>query len=164
MGTAPDAWNFMLGLLVAIVPRGLWRSRRFSKLLADFSRPMVKATDRLLKSASPPGDAGETHAMRVDVTGTGGSAVSIVQAHESFRRCVGQSCAEFALDLLDRPCPGVRLPERRYRGDGPRGRIIKRLTSTPGTFAYTGPVPVASAPPPSELEKALEKAKLAETE
>ena len=31
---------------------------------------------------------------------TDGNAVSIVQAHESFRRCVGQSTAEFALDLF----------------------------------------------------------------
>jgi hypothetical protein len=162
MGTAPDVWNDVLGLLVAIVPRVLWRSRRFSKFLADFSRPLVRATDSLLRLASPDG-VGETHAMRVDATGTDGCAVSIVQAHESFRRCVGQSCAEFALDLLEHPCPGVRLPERRYRDDGPRGRIIERLTSTPGTFAYTGPVSVISAPPPSELEKALEKAKMAET-
>jgi len=39
--------------------------------------------------------------MRIDVTSTDGNAVSIVQAHESFRRCVGQSAAEFALDLLE---------------------------------------------------------------
>ncbi|KAL3770852.1 hypothetical protein ACHAW5_000449 [Stephanodiscus triporus] len=162
MGTAPDVWNDVLGLLVAIVPRALWRSRRFSKFIADFSRPLVRATDALLRLASPDG-VGETHAMRVDATGTDGCAVSIVQAHESFRRCVGQSCAEFALDLLEQPCPGVRLPEQRYRDDGPRGKIIERLTSTPGTFAYTGPVSVISAPPPSELEKALEKAKMAET-
>ena len=30
MGTAPDIWNDMLGLLVAIVPRQLWESKRFS--------------------------------------------------------------------------------------------------------------------------------------
>jgi len=30
MGTAPDIWNDMLGLLVAIVPRQLWKSKRFS--------------------------------------------------------------------------------------------------------------------------------------
>jgi len=33
---------------------------------------------------------GKTHAMRVDVTGEDGNAVLIVQAHESFHRCVGQ--------------------------------------------------------------------------
>ena len=30
MGTAPDIWNDMLGLIVAIVPRQLWKSKRFS--------------------------------------------------------------------------------------------------------------------------------------
>mmetsp|Transcript_29163 Transcript_29163/g.62010 ORF Transcript_29163/g.62010 Transcript_29163/m.62010 type:complete len:478 (+) Transcript_29163:69-1502(+) len=161
MGTAPDVWNDMLGLLVALVPRQLWRSKRFSQFLADFSQPLVKATDYLLKLSSPD-DVGETHAMRVDVTSTDGGAVSVVQAHESFRRCVGQSCAEFALDLLEHPSPGVQLPEQRYRCDSSRGRIIKQLTSTPGTFAYTGPVAVSSASPPSELGKALKKANEAE--
>mmetsp|Transcript_24063 Transcript_24063/g.58107 ORF Transcript_24063/g.58107 Transcript_24063/m.58107 type:complete len:163 (-) Transcript_24063:172-660(-) len=161
MGTAPDVWNDMLGLLVALVPRRLWRSRRFSQFLADFSQPLVKATDYLLKISSPY-DVGETHAMRVDVTSTDGSAVSVVQGHESFRRCVGQSCAEFALDLLERPSSGVHLPEQRYRDDNSRRRIIKKLTSTPGTFTYTGPVAVKSASPPSELDKALEKANEAE--
>ncbi|KAL7531705.1 hypothetical protein ACHAXR_004186 [Thalassiosira sp. AJA248-18] len=161
MGTAPDVWNDMLGLLVALVPRQLWKSKRFSQFLADFSQPLVKATDYLLKIASPD-EVGETHAMRVDVTSTDGCAVSVVQAHESFRRCVGQSCAEFALDLLEQPSPGVRLTEQRYICDRLRERVIKRLTSTPGTFAYTGPVAVSSAPPPSELAKALEKANEAE--
>jgi len=48
------------------------------------------------------------------------------------------------------------------RCDSARERIIKRLTSTPGTFTYTGPVAVSSAPPPSELDKALKKANEAE--
>mmetsp|Transcript_20964 Transcript_20964/g.44860 ORF Transcript_20964/g.44860 Transcript_20964/m.44860 type:complete len:491 (+) Transcript_20964:221-1693(+) len=161
MGTAPDIWNDMLGLLVNLVPRQLWRSKRFSQFLADFSQPLVKATDYILKMASPD-VVGETHAMRVDVTSTDGYAVSVVQAHESFRRCVGQSCAEFALDLLEHPSPGVQLPEQRYRHDHARERIIKRLTSTPGTFAYTGPVAVSFAPPPSELDQALKKANEAE--
>lgn len=161
MGTAPDAWNGMLGLLVALVPRRLWRSRKFSKFLADFSRPLVGATDYLLKLSSPDG-VGETHAMRVDVTATSGRAASVVQAHESFRRCVGQSCAEFALDLLQHPEPGVNLPERRYQDEDARERIIRRLVSTPGTFAYTGPVVVSDAPPPSEMDKALAKANEAE--
>lgn len=161
MGTAPDAWNVMLGLLVDVVPRGLWRSRRFSKFLADFSQPLVKATDYVLKLASPD-NVGETHAMRVDVTSEDGRSVSVVQAHESFRRCVGQSCAEFALDLLEHPEAGVRLTEQRYRDDVERERIIGRLTSTPGTFAYSGPVAVASAPPPSEMERALQRANEAE--
>eukprot|EP00581_Thalassiosira_minuscula_P009445 CAMPEP_0183709584 /NCGR_PEP_ID=MMETSP0737-20130205/5595_1 /TAXON_ID=385413 /ORGANISM="Thalassiosira miniscula, Strain CCMP1093" /LENGTH=490 /DNA_ID=CAMNT_0025937719 /DNA_START=162 /DNA_END=1637 /DNA_ORIENTATION=+ len=161
MGTAPDVWNDMLGILVALVPRKLWRSKRFSQFLADFSRPLVKATDFLLKVASPD-DVGETHAMRVDVTSTDGHAVSVLQGHESFRRCVGQSCAEFALDSLQHPVPGVQLTEQRYRDDSARERIIGRLTSTPGTFAYTGPVTVDSAPPPSDMEKALIKANEAE--
>ena len=122
---------------------------------------MVKATDYLLKLTSSD-NVGETHAMRVDVTSTNGRAVSIVQAHESFRRCVGQSCAEFALDLLQHPSPGVKLTEQRYRSDTARTRIIRQLTSTPGTFTYTGPVAVTKASPPSGLEKALAKAREAE--
>lgn len=78
--------------------------------------------------------------------------------HDSFRRCVGQSCAEFALDAWfqhlgvdDNGKPtkrssktGVYLPEQRYRDVSDRKRIVEKLTSTPGTFCYTGPVQVAS--------------------
>ena len=39
--------------------------------------------------------------MRVDTTAEDGSRVSAVQAHKSFRLCVGQSCAEFTLALLE---------------------------------------------------------------
>ena len=167
MGTAPDLWNDMLGLLVDLVPRNWWRSKKFSKFLADFSEPLVLATDlamRKLSSSSFSGDCGETHAMRVDVvtetvdqtTGTiTEEMVSIVQCHDSFRRCVGQSCAEFALDAWFQHLSieesgkassktGVYLPEQRYRDSCDRERIVQRLTSTPGTFCYTGPVKVAS--------------------
>jgi len=111
MGTAPAIWNDMLGLLVDIVPRRLWKSKKFSQFLADFSQPLVKATDYLLKLTSPD-NVGETHCMRVDVTSTDGNAVSIVQAHESFRRCVGQSTAEFALDLWKLHLQGYNLQNR----------------------------------------------------
>jgi hypothetical protein len=39
--------------------------------------------------------------MRIDATAEDGSRVTAVQAHTSFRRCVGQSCAEFTLALLE---------------------------------------------------------------
>ena len=155
MGTAPDFWNTMLGVLVNLVPRPLWRVETFSKLLADFSQPLVKVTDAVLLN-------GETHGMRVDVTGTNGNAVSIVQAHDSFRLCVGQSCAEFALDLVENPLPGVQLPEQRYRDDTARKRMLERLTKTPGTFCYTGPVAVTEAPVPSDMKQAIEQANKAE--
>lgn len=170
MGTAPDLWNDMLGLLVDLVPRNWWRSRRFSKFLADFSEPLVLATDLAMSKLSldDDGDCGETHAMRVDVVtetenkATGQatkSMTSIVQCHDSFRRCVGQSCAEFALDALFEHCDGIQsgattvrtgvyLPEQRYREASDRERIVRRLTSTPGTFCYTGPVEVL----PREVE------------
>jgi saccharopine dehydrogenase-like NADP-dependent oxidoreductase len=154
MGTAPDFWNAMLGVLVSLVPRPWWRSKTFSKFLADFSQPLVKVTDSLIGR--------ETHGMRVDVTGTDGSAVSIVQAHDSFRRCVGQSCAEFALDLMRHPHPGVQLPEQRFRDNVARKRILGKLTATPGTFCYTGPMTVAEAPAPTEMEQALSDANKAE--
>jgi len=195
MGTAPDVWNDMLGLLVDLVPRPYWKSRKFSKFLADFSEPLVLITDFVMKKMSSNGeegeggaavnrgDCGETHAMRIDViteeteetmtidpvtatttnTTTGSSSsssstttttekmTSIVQCHESFRICVGQSCAEFALDALfavDNNSQssatgrggGVYLPEQRYRNQEDRTRIISKLTATPGTFCYTGPV------------------------
>ena len=169
MGTAPDLWNDMLGLLVDLVPRNWWRSKKFSKFLADFSEPLVLATDLAMRklSSSSSGDCGETHAMRVDVvtetidetseTSTE-KMVSIVQCHDSFRRCVGQSCAEFALDAWFQHLgtdesgnpttvsskTGVYLPEQRYRDASDRKRIVEKLTSTPGTFCYTGPVQVAS--------------------
>lgn len=166
MGTAPDIWNDMLGILVKLVPRPLWKNTRFSKFMADFSQPLVLATDALLKVAG----TGETHAMRVDVTsvppGTqkeGGRGVSIVQAHDSFRVCVGQSCAEFALDALEHAKPGVYLPEQFYEDTSDRSRIIEKLTTTPGTFCYTGPV-LSEQPPalPTEWEKAIHEANLEE--
>jgi hypothetical protein len=193
MGTAPEIWNDMLGLLVDLVPRNWWRSRKFSKFLADFSEPLVLATDFAMRklssssssSSSGGGDCGETHAMRIDViteteeetimsdsaTATTGSSTtthqkmtSIVQCHDSFRICVGQSCAEFALDaLLENPSTstktatdttdtttcttgGVYLPEQRYRNDKDRTRIVSKLTNTPGTFAYVGPVTINARP------------------
>jgi saccharopine dehydrogenase-like NADP-dependent oxidoreductase len=154
MGTAPDFWNVMLGVLVSLVPRLWWRSEAFSKFLANFSQPLVKVTDSLI--------GGETHGMRVDVTGTDGRAVSIVQAHDSFRQCVGQSCAEFALDLLSHDHPGVHLPEQLYRDDMARKRILEKLTTTPGTFLYTGPVEVSEAPAPTLMKQALLDANKAE--
>ena len=38
--------------------------------------------------------------MRVDVTGVSGAVATGIQVHESFRTCVGQSCAEFVKHLL----------------------------------------------------------------
>lgn len=140
MGTAPDAWNGMLGLLVSLVPRRFWRNDQFSQFLADFSEPLVKVTDTWLRLMDPKG-IGETHSMRIDVKSVDGSITgSSVQAHDSFRQCVAQSCAEFALDCLAHPQPGVALPEQRYRDNADRLRIIQRITNTPGTFCYTGPV------------------------
>ena len=92
MGTAPELWNTILHAMVQAVPRQWWKRRAFSQGLATFSKPLVALTDAF---------TGETHAMRVDVSGVGGGRVSAVQAHTSFRRCVGQSCAEFTLALLD---------------------------------------------------------------
>jgi hypothetical protein len=75
--------------------------------------------------------------------------VSFVQAHDSFRRCVGQSCAEFALNLVEQlnefsAMPGVLLPEQCYSNPEDQKRNISKLTSTPGTFCYIGPVTVTS--------------------
>jgi hypothetical protein len=179
MGTAPDLWNVMLGVLVQIVPRAFWKNARFSKFMADFSQPLVLATDAWLKQTS----VGETHAMRIDVTSSSSSkvaaadaagssreeeeesssyqhqGVSIVQAHDSFRECVGQSCAEFALDLLSEhhsTRPGVYLPEQFYEDSQDRSRILEKLTTTPGTFCYTGPVLSERAPDlPSDWDKAV---------
>jgi NAD(P)-dependent dehydrogenase (short-subunit alcohol dehydrogenase family) len=149
MGTAPDVWNDMLGLLVNIIPQAWWRSTKFSKFMADFSQPLVLLTDAIMGSMVKENDSGETHAMRVDVTSGHPAShkktmVSVVQAHDSFRQCVGQSCSEFALDLLDHPRPGVSLPEQRYRDSDDRRRIIEKLTTTPGTFCYTGPIELSN--------------------
>ena len=199
MGTAPEIWNDMLGLLVDLIPRNWWRSRKFSKFLADFSEPLVLATDFAMRklsssssSSSGEGDCGETHAMRIDViteaevsdsaTATTGSSTtthqqmtSIVQCHDSFRICVGQSCAEFALDaLLENPSTstmaatdttasstcttgGVYLPEQRYRNDKDRTRIVSKLTNTPGTFAYVGPVTIKARPVSANIAEATRR-------
>ncbi|GAX18465.1 hypothetical protein FisN_2Lh119 [Fistulifera solaris] len=162
MGTAPDVWNTMLGVLVQLIPRAWWRKERFSHFLADFSQPLVSATDAWLKWKDPFAN-GETHAMRIDATLDDQSGISIVQAHDSFRQCVAQSCAEFAMDCLEYPDPGtVSLPEQRYADPVARQRIIEKLTTTPGTFCYTGPVSLQRIDGPTQLQEALEKAKQTE--
>ena len=166
MGTAPDIWNVMLGILVTIIPRAWWRNERFSKFMADFSQPLVWWSDQFLQWCDVDDGVGETHAMRVHVTRSDGSGVSILQGHASFRQCVAQSCAEFALDALDHAAPGVWLPEQRYRSAKDRNRIIAKLTTTPGTFCYSGPVAFDKniIAPPSQVHLALERAVQAEAE
>jgi saccharopine dehydrogenase-like NADP-dependent oxidoreductase len=149
MGTAPDAWNVMLGLLVDIVPRSWWRSEKFSQFMADFSQPLVKATDKWLQFTSPDG-VGETHAMRIDVTARAPDnkndvlVSTIVQGHESFRQCVAQSSAEYCINLLQSQAQtregGVQLVEQRYCNREMRKQLIEKMTTTPGTIEYSGPI------------------------
>jgi hypothetical protein len=58
----------------------------------------------------------------------------------------------------------VWLPKTRYPDAVPRASIIQQLTSTPGTFCYTGPVEVdvAQARPSTDLEQAVQEAEVAE--
>jgi predicted dinucleotide-binding enzyme len=143
MGTAPDIWNGMMSLMVSVVPRPWWRSKAFSTGLAKFSKPLVEFTDLFV---------GETHAMRIDVTAEDGSRVSAVQAHESFRRCVGMSCACFVAALLESkglldesavtspmprgllPASGVFTPEELFAPESARQPVLDRLLATPGTL------------------------------
>lgn len=143
MGTAPGLWNDVMGLMVSAVPRAWWKSRAFSNGLAKFSRPLVYATDLFV---------GETHAMRIDVKGASGARVAAVQTHSSFRRVVGQSCAEFTLALLaarglvdtdaeeaaalsELPPNGVFTPETLFRKSTPRAAVLARLLTVPGTLS-----------------------------
>lgn len=142
MGTAPAIWNDVMGLMVDVVPREWWRRKGWSQGLASFSKPLVDFTDLFV---------GETHAMRVDVTSTCGKRVSAVQAHESFRRVVGQSCAEFTMALLASkglmsrgagdmageialPAAGVFTPEGLFSSAEVRGPVLDRLLAIPGTL------------------------------
>ena len=145
MGTAPEIWNGVMGLMVEVVPREWWRSRAFSEGLARFSKPLVQVTDAFV---------GETHAMRVDATADDGSSASVVQAHRSFREVVGQSCAEFTAALLesrglleragdgDGPAvklpesAGVFLPEQLLADEEARRTVLERLLSVEGTVDY----------------------------
>ena len=131
MGTAPEIWNIIMGAMVKLIPRSAWLSPVFSQGLATFSEPMVKLTDKFV---------GETHAIRVDVRGESGETVRALQTHESFRRCVGQSCAEFTLALLALRRAGgptgVFLPEQLFSDKSRRENMLKRLTSTPGTTGF----------------------------
>ena len=72
--------------------------------------------------------------MRVDVTSTDGARVSAVQAHESFGRVVGQSCAEFTPAPLDGGPPGVYTPEA--LSDAARRKPLSRLLALEGTLNW----------------------------
>ncbi len=134
----------MLGLLVDIVPRSWWRNEQFSQFMADFSQPLVKVTDKWLQLSSPDG-VGETHAMRIDVTAEDKNkdvfVSTIVQGHESFRQCVGQSCAEFCIDLLQEQSKersgGVSLVEERYRDRQRDQEATTRLDTQPTNYNRT---------------------------
>ena len=96
---------------------------------------------------------------RIDVTGVSGGRVSAVQAHRSFREVVGQSAAEFTLQLLQAPSveqgssalrrePGVYTPEELFSESAARGPLLERLLSVPGTLNYgfdMSPNPVSSS-------------------
>lgn len=150
MGTAPAIWNDVMGIMVDVVPRKWWKSRAFSIGLARFSKPLVALTDLFV---------GETHAMRIDVTGEDGRRVSAVQAHESFRLVVGQSCAEFTRAMLESkglfgpprssgkdivenanfvriplPSRGVFTPEELFAQADVRKPMLDRLLTVPGTL------------------------------
>ncbi|KAJ1483706.1 hypothetical protein T484DRAFT_1799307 [Baffinella frigidus] len=72
-----------------------------------------------------------------------GEEVSVLQTHESFRRCVGQSCAEFTLALLrlqaspDPPLGAVFLPEMLFDSAEQRADLVARMTTTPGTTGFS---------------------------
>ena len=57
------------------------------------------------------------------------------------------------MDLLEnkKKPAGVHLPEQYYDDAEDRTRIIKRLTNTPGTFCYTGPVASEKEDGPPEV-------------
>jgi len=136
MGTDPGIWNTILVALVALVPRDLWQERWFSEGLAWFSLPLVWVTDQFVN---------ETHAIRVRVTAPDGRECVAVQAHQSFRRCVAQSAAEFAMHLLERKSraaepgmpwqPGVWLPEELADDPAWRPGLLQRLSKTSGTVS-----------------------------
>lgn len=90
------------------------------------------------------GGGHEFAGTRIDAVSEGGSRVTVVQGHDSFRRCVAQSSAEFALDIM---CggggrPGIHLPEELYgregadQGKAARARILEKITRAEGTFTY----------------------------
>lgn len=85
---------------------------------------------------------GETHCMRVDAVGEDGETVTAVQGHDSFRRCVGQSCAEFLLAIeggrgrAPGIGAGVYTPERLFQDKEERKRLLDAMTSTEGTFTF----------------------------
>ena len=127
--------------MVTVVPRSWWKSRAWSLGLARFSKPLVALTDRFV---------GETHAIRVECTAEDGSKCVAVQSHQSFRRIVGQSCAEFLARLLAArglmdlpgdvalPCEkaGVFLPEALFEAEAARRAMLERLLAVEGTLDY----------------------------
>lgn len=151
---------------VRSLPRSAWRSRLFCRSLALFSLPLVSVTDRFVK---------QTHAMRIDVTGSKGSRVAAVQAHRSFRRVVGQCAAEFALGLMRHPTShglqaaaepagalaaqlppvpaGVWTPEELARDGRERRALLERMLRVEGTLNFG--VRVLRSAPGGEMAEPL---------
>ena len=76
--------------------------------------------------------------MRIDTTSEDGSRVTAVQAHTSFRRCVGQSCAEFTLALLE--AKGVHKVAVRGGGlsDPPAPEATQQAETLRASLAQSG--------------------------
>jgi hypothetical protein len=118
----------MLGVLVKLVPRPLRRNTAISQFLATFHNLMF--------------------GRMISFCGYG----TMMRAWVRPMLCVGQSFAEFAMDRLKNPQPGtISLPDQRYREKEARERIIQRMTTTAGTFCYTGLVALDQILAPTSL-------------
>jgi putative NADH-flavin reductase len=123
MGTAPELWNVIIGLLVKWVPRDWWLRPAFSSGLARFSQPLVAVADSIFE---------ETHAMRVDATTRDGTRCTATHAHRCFREVVGQCAAEFALCLLR--TKGLLPPDEDAEQQQQQQSATDRLTEAAGVF------------------------------
>ena len=120
MGTAPAIWNTVLRLMVDVVPRKWWSSRRFSEGLARFLGRAVSSGSPML--------VGESHAMRVDVSSaTSAATVAAVQRHDSFRTVRRPELRRVLPRDAGPATPGIALPEELYADAASRERILARL-------------------------------------
>lgn len=125
--TAPGVWNFLLRGMARWTPTEWLRDRDAMLRFANFSMPVVRGVDMICGARTGI----------VVVAVTKGKQVCVRYEHESLARCVGESTAAFANELIHRKQldSGVWYPEE--LAVDTREKIVNNATTTCNFYTVT---------------------------